>query len=83
MSETQISDEERAARRYQLMTMVRIGSIAAVIAGLAIAREILPLPYALGVIMSVVGLVAFFFGPPVLAKRWKAADRLESGEDGA
>lgn len=70
-------DEAVAARRFMTMNAVRIGSLVAVILGIAIARAAIELPYWLGVGLAVGGMLAFFFGPPTLAKRWKAGDRGE------
>ncbi|MDJ0979826.1 MAG: hypothetical protein QNI87_14975 [Erythrobacter sp.] len=67
--------EALARRRYAWLNAVRIGGIAVTIAGLASARDVLPLPYAVGVAMVLLGIGAFFFGPPLLLKRWKAQDR--------
>lgn len=72
------NDEEAiAARRFMVMGAVRIGSLASVILGIAIANAAIELPYLLGVVLAVSGMLAFFFGPPLLAKRWKAGDRGE------
>lgn len=71
--------ETVAAKRYYILGAVRIGSIAAVILGIAIARALIEAPYALGVVLAVAGMLAFFFGPPLLAKSWKAKDR-EQGQ---
>lgn len=71
------SDEAIAAQRFMVMGAVRIGSLIAVILGIAIARAVIDLPYWFGVALAIGGMVAFFFGPPILAKRWKARDRGE------
>lgn len=68
-------EEQRARTRYTLLNLTRIGGIAVTIAGLAGAREVIPLPYFLSVVLALVGIAAFFFGPPMLVKRWKAQDR--------
>lgn len=67
-------ERERAQARFVWLQVLRIGSIAAVLAGLAMAREVLPGPWLLGVALAVGGLVAFFFGPPLLARKFKARD---------
>ena len=67
-------EEARARSRYAWLNAARIGGIAVTIAGLASVREALPLPYWLGVGLAVAGIGAFFFGPPLLVKRWKAQD---------
>ena len=71
-----MSDEEAIAkRRYFMLGGVRIGSLAALLLGLMIARKVIEAPYAVGVALAVIGLLAFFFAPPLLAKSWKAKDR--------
>lgn len=71
-------DEETAATRFGIMNAVRIGSVIVLGAGLAIVREVLAAPYALGVALAIAGVGGFFFAPSLLAKRWKAADRDEN-----
>lgn len=76
-SNSNASDERTAAKRYYLMNGARIGGLAAVLVGLAMTRSVIPGPFALGAVLAVVGMVAFFFAPPLLAKRWKAGDQSE------
>lgn len=71
-------EEALAAKRYTVINLVRLGSIVAVALGIAIAQEALALPYALGIAIALAGLVAFFFGPPLLVRRWKASEREDS-----
>lgn len=66
--------ERLAARRYFAMNALRIGSLGAVIVGIASTRSVIDLPHALGVVLAVVGMIAFFFGPRMLARRWKSTD---------
>ena len=68
-------EEAIAAKRYTVMNLVRLGSIVGVVLGIAIAQGALELPYPLGVALAAAGLLAFFFGPPLLVRRWKASDR--------
>ncbi|MBV7264943.1 hypothetical protein [Erythrobacter ani] len=75
---SEIEERETLARkRYFILNTVRIGALAAVILGIAIARAVVDLPYALGVVLAVVGLLAFFFAPRTLARRWKS----DAGDD--
>ena len=67
-------ERERAQRRFVWLQIVRLGALAAVIVGIAIAQDALPAPYALGVALAVGGMLAFFFAPPLLARRFKARD---------
>ena len=66
--------QELAQYRYGLLHIVRIFALGAVIGGIAIANAVLPAPYWFGVVLAVSGMIAFFFAPPLLAKRWKAGD---------
>lgn len=76
-TDPQNQEQERAQFRYGLLHLVRIFALGLVIMGFAIANEVLPAPYFLSWVFAVVGLVAFFFGPPLLSKRWKTQDRGE------
>ena len=67
-------DEERARARYMAMNAARLAAIAAVMVGFAGVREIVPIPYMLSVALVLAGIGAFFFGPPLMVKRWKAQD---------
>lgn len=71
-------EETQARARYMVLNAARVGGIAVVIAGLAGVREVLPLPYALSVVLVLGGIGAFFFGPPLMVKRWKKRDRSAS-----
>ncbi|UAB79084.1 hypothetical protein INR77_05185 [Erythrobacter sp. SCSIO 43205] len=77
MSDLPSDEEAMAAKRYTVMNIVRLASIPAVLLGIAIAQGAIELPYALGVVLAIAGLLAFFFVPALLAKRWKASDRGE------
>jgi hypothetical protein len=74
MSHYTDQERERAQARYVWLQFTRFASIIAVLVGIAIARDVLPAPYWLGVVLAVGGLIAFFFGPPLLARRFKARD---------
>ncbi|MEE4539005.1 MAG: hypothetical protein V2J51_11010 [Erythrobacter sp.] len=67
-------ESERAGRRFYLLQAVRVGSLAAVMLGIAMARGVAPGPWLLGAALSLGGIIAFFFAPPLLARRFKAHD---------
>lgn len=69
--------DDVARTRYGILNWLRIGSIIVFGLGLAIARELISGPYALGVALALSGVATFFFAPPLLAKRWKSQDRGE------
>lgn len=66
--------EARARNGYFIINAVRLSGIALVLLGLAIARGLIDLPWAVGAVIAVVGLVAFFFLPRIVARRWKSGD---------
>lgn len=68
-------EEVLARQRYVILNMVRIGGLAMLLVGVAIARGVVDGPYVLGVVLAVAGLLDFFFVPRLLARRWKAGDR--------
>lgn len=67
-------DEERARARYIALNAVRIGGIAVLLVGLMIARRVIEGPWSLGAALAVAGLLAFFFAPTFMVRRWKRAD---------
>jgi hypothetical protein len=67
--------EAEARQRYIILNAARFSGIALVMLGLAIARGLLPLPWLVGAVLAVAGLLEFFFLPRVIARRWKASDR--------
>lgn len=71
--------EARAQRRYLAINAVRIGALAAVIAGLAGARGVIGLPTWLGAALAIGGMLGFFFAPPLMARRFKAKDERKGG----
>ena len=71
-----MNDAEATARsRFMVLNAVRIGALVMVMLGIAIVQEAIDLPYALGVVLAVAGLVEFLFVPPLLATRWQASEK--------
>jgi Na+/proline symporter len=71
--------DQRDRNRFIMMNVARISGLALVLLGIAIARAVIELPYAIGVVLAVIGLIEFFFAPTMLARFWKAADAREKG----
>ena len=67
-----MSDDQQAIRRFNIMGGVRSGSLLVLMLGIAVARSVIDGPYALGVVMAIAGMLGVFFGPYLLAKRWKS-----------
>lgn len=67
-------DEARARQRYLLLNAVRLSGLGLVLFGIVIARGVLPfdVPWVVGVIIAVAGLLEFFFLPRLIARRWKS-----------
>ena len=75
-------DEARARQRYLVLNAARLSGLGLVLFGIVIARGVLPfdVPWVVGAVIAVVGLVEFFFLPRLIARRWKSAD--DSGDKG-
>jgi hypothetical protein len=71
----------RARQRFGIMNAARIGGLAMVLVGIAITQGVVPAPYPLGVVLGCVGIIEFFFLPPLLARRWSTVDRDSKGPD--
>lgn len=65
-------DESTAARRYWLLQFIRLGGLALVLIGAAIATYRIDAPMAAGAAAMIAGVACFFFVPRTLAKMWKA-----------
>jgi uncharacterized membrane protein YhaH (DUF805 family) len=74
------SAEMQARRRYLLTNLVRLGSLAAVLAGLAMARQVIPGPAMLGGAIALGGMLGFFFVPALLVRRWKSQGKSQDGK---
>lgn len=64
--------DTRARNGYLVITALRFTGIAMIMAGFAIVRGVIDLPYALGAVLAVLGFIEFFFLPRVAARRWNA-----------
>lgn len=83
MTDTIDSAEMQARRRYLLTNLVRLGSLAAVLAGLAMARQVIPGPELLGGAIALGGMLGFFFIPTLLVRRWKSQGKSQGkSQDG-
>lgn len=58
-----------------MLNLLRLGALALVLLGVAIARGAIGLPAPIGWVLAVCGLAQFFFLPPLLARRWSSGDR--------
>lgn len=82
MSEYTDAERERAQQRFFWLQLTRFAAIGAMMLGIAITQEALDAPYWLGLALVVAALGTFFFGPPMLARRFKARDsKLPEGTD--
>lgn len=68
-------DEARTQRRFAALQLARFAGLGAVMAGIAIAYDAVDAPYWLGVVLALGGFGGFFYGPRLLARRFKAEDR--------
>lgn len=73
--------DARARQRFIIMNVARLGGVALVMLGFAIIQRVVDLPFALGVVLAVVGFVDFFAVPILLARRWKSGAGDPSEQD--
>lgn len=78
------TDQERedAQKQFFLLQLLRLASLGLLLGGIAITQNAIAAPYWAGIIMVVIGMGGFFFGPPLLARKFKARnsklpDRME------
>lgn len=64
--------EALARQRLIILTLVRFSAIAMVMLGFAIVRKVIDLPWELGAVLAVAGMLEFFFLPRFIARRWNA-----------
>lgn len=69
------ADETQAKRRFMLLNLARLGGLALVLLGIAIASGTIALPAPVGWVLAIIGTAEFFFLPPMLAKNWRSGDR--------
>jgi hypothetical protein len=67
--------EAEARQRYIILNAARFSGVALVMVAFAIVRGVIDLPWVVGAVLGVAGLLEFFFLPRVIARRWKAGDR--------
>lgn len=66
-----MSDESKAARRYWILQLIRLGGLVMVVAGAMSVAGTLPISEGQGAVLMVAGVVEFFFIPLLLSKHWK------------
>ncbi|MFN4019749.1 MAG: hypothetical protein ACK4IC_04445 [Erythrobacter sp.] len=66
--------DARAQRRLIVLNALRFGGIALVMFGFAIVRGLIDLPWAVGAVLAVAGMLEFFFLPRFIARRWNAGE---------
>ena len=69
------ADDARAMRRFFAIGVVRLGSVAAFLGGIAVLSHALAWPIALGVLLVVAGAFGTFVAPRLLARRWSTNRR--------
>lgn len=65
-------ERDPAIARFAIMNLARWASAAAVLFGMAMIGERIGPSPALGFILVPLGMVGFFFGPKLLARRWRS-----------
>lgn len=72
--------EALARQRLIVLNALRLSGIVLVMLGFAIVRKVIDLPWAVGALLAVVGMLEFFFLPRLVARRWNAGD--DAGDKG-
>lgn len=62
--------EALARQRLIILSALRFSGIALVMLGFAIVRKVIDLPWVVGAVLAVVGMLEFFFLPRFIARRW-------------
>jgi hypothetical protein len=70
-----IQDEKLAQKRFFLLQLIRFSGLALVMLGIAISVGQIDLPSQAGFVISLIGMIEFFFLPWFLASRWNKEDR--------
>ena len=74
--------EAQARGRYLALNAARFGGLAVTLLGLAGVRNVVALPYLVSVALTLAGIAAFFFAPPIMAKHWKSLDQDKFDQSG-
>lgn len=67
--------EALAKQRFMLLNLVRLASLASVLFGIAVSQGAVEMPVLFGIALAIAGLFGFFFGPNMLARRWRSDDQ--------
>lgn len=70
-----IQDEKLAQKRFFLLQLIRFSGLALVMLGIAVSVGQIDLPSQAGFVISLIGMIEFFFLPWFLASRWNKEDR--------
>ena len=70
-----MDDRDPAAARFWLMQLLRLSGAVMVMVGAAIMAEAIDLPFAIGLVLVLLGFAEFFVIPRLLARRWKTPER--------
>jgi len=66
--------EALAKQRFMLLNVVRLMGLAMVLVGIAITQGAIDLPFAVGVVLAIFGLLEFFLMPNIIAKSWRNSE---------
>ena len=69
------ADDARAARRFAIISAVRLVGVAAFLAGIAVLADALDWPAVIGVLLVIAGAFGTFLAPVLLARQWSTNPR--------
>lgn len=64
--------EDRAALRFAIISIVRLGGIGALLTGIAVLAGALDWPLIAGLVLLAAGAAGAFLAPTLLARRWSS-----------
>ena len=70
-----MDNRDPAAARFWLMQLLRLSGAVLVMIGAAIMAEAIDLPFAIGLVLLLLGFTEFFVIPRLLARRWRTPDQ--------
>ncbi|TIX51297.1 hypothetical protein [Alteraurantiacibacter aquimixticola] len=69
-------EKDPAKARFMLISLIRLGGIAMILAAVAVAQGVLPLPGWTAWLLGALGVVEAFIVPQLLARIWSTNDRM-------
>lgn len=66
-----MTQKDPARAGYMAITLARFAGVAMVMLGIVITQGQVQAPHAIGYVILAIGVLTTFFGPGILARRWR------------